>query len=453
MRMWDKLMGKKETESTTRGDVSEANPATMRGQDQHCRDNRNVISAQFASGELGQLLVLLVAGTQTQQAESRNRLESLLFSDKGTAVASLWEMLRSNQTHARVKIEIAALLMRYDQKNRPRVRAMLLDALKRGSSETKKTISELLTGDGTKWTDPECVSAVKDYVVGALQSEHPETRKWAAHRLRYVIGRRDLEVPAIMAILFDALTHGEQAVRDDVAIVLDRCGVSATPDKMLIIVSALRQTGSDVAAMALIDMIKCAKSEAAPAIDVLADIVERGTVGKNMIEQIQDAHRAAGGGGAGTLLIGFTQSLAEKAASALAAIGTAAIPALSKILRAPNPAARTLAADALREIGPAAASAEGALAGLLSDEDWGVRVAAAWTLAQFCPRLANKVVQAMLPGLRHPSWVIRGRSAIILGLLGPSAHAAIPVLQAMRNDQDTAVAGQARDALAKLQKR
>ena len=69
-----------------------------------------------------------------------------------------------------------------------------------------------------------------------------------------------------------------------------------------------------------------------------------------------------------------------RAASALAAIGQAAVPALVPALKGHDIDGRRWAANALRDIGPAARAAVPALIHALSDEDWAVRLAASRAL-------------------------------------------------------------------------
>ena len=145
-------------------------------------------------------------------------------------------------------------------------------------------------------------------------------------------------------------------------------------------------------------------------------------------------------------------SRAQEAANKLAKIGSPAVPALTGLLDHRNPAIRDIAADTLMRIGAASAPAEQKLLSLLADTNVDVRISGAWALAKVCPNAFGSVVEAMLPLLQHSDWVVRGRAATILALVGKVAEPAIPMLEKMLDDRQEVVADRARQALAAIRK-
>ena len=60
-------------------------------------------------------------------------------------------------------------------------------------------------------------------------------------------------------------------------------------------------------------------------------------------------------------------------------------------------------------------------------------------------------VPVLVEGLKDPTVGVRARCAWALGLIGPKAKAAVPMLKQAREDESTAVQRAANDALRKIQ--
>jgi HEAT repeat protein len=126
--------------------------------------------------------------------------------------------------------------------------------------------------------------------------------------------------------------------------------------------------------------------------------------------------------------------VASAAARALARIGAAAVPALSDILRQPEDPRAEWAADALGRIGPAAgAAAELLLAQLHSPPDL-----AAWSAIALAKITGDEravpILLKLLGRMDRPDLV--QQAALGLAAIGPRASAAIPALNALRDDPD-----------------
>ncbi|MGD9519796.1 MAG: HEAT repeat domain-containing protein, partial [Armatimonadota bacterium] len=151
---------------------------------------------------------------------------------------------------------------------------------------------------------------------------------------------------------------------------------------------------------------------------------------------------------------------------ALANIGAPAVAALTAELRARNPVVRRLAATALGQIAAAAAAPElaqqleaaraplalrqascarvvAALLARLSDEDEGVRTAAAKALG----KVGAPAVEPLITRLQHPEALIRKHAAQALSSMGEVAALAVPALVQCLEDLDDSVREEAALAL------
>jgi HEAT repeats/PBS lyase HEAT-like repeat len=110
---------------------------------------------------------------------------------------------------------------------------------------------------------------------------------------------------------------------------------------------------------------------------------------------------------------------------------------------------RRSAADALSNIGPAAADAVPALAEALKDQDTGVRRSAAYALSNIGPAAAE-AVQVLADALKNQNRDVRRIAAKAFQRIGPAATNAVPALVNALKDQDTVVRLVAADALGKI---
>src|SRR5271165_5425366 len=116
---------------------------------------------------------------------------------------------------------------------------------------------------------------------------------------------------------------------------------------------------------------------------------------------------------------------------------------LVRSLNDPNPAVRREAAEALGEVGPAAAEAVTALVVTLEDTDNKVRIAAATALA----RIGDKAIDGMCVALEnHDSRIYRGAILAFLAL----GRSGIPALKKELESDDPLVRQRAAVALAHL---
>jgi HEAT repeat protein len=104
-------------------------------------------------------------------------------------------------------------------------------------------------------------------------------------------------------------------------------------------------------------------------------------------------------------------------------------------LRARDPSDRRLAAEALGEIGPAAAPAVAALTKALTDADPKVRELSAHALGQIAPA-AEPAMAALIKVLADPEPELRRRAAHALGEIGPAAAPAVAALTKALTDAD-----------------
>lgn len=120
------------------------------------------------------------------------------------------------------------------------------------------------------------------------------------------------------------------------------------------------------------------------------------------------------------------------AASALAAIGPAAVKPLVEVLKTTDPRARESAVYALREIGPGAADALPALRDLEDDPDPAVRRATALAFGALGPAALDPLVGMC----RDKDASVRAAAAGALRLLREAAAPALPTLRALLRDPD-----------------
>ncbi len=105
-------------------------------------------------------------------------------------------------------------------------------------------------------------------------------------------------------------------------------------------------------------------------------------------------------------LIGNDPAVGDRAADALANIGPAAVDGLSEALADPNPIVRIAAANALRQLGPAAARASDQLVTALGDSSPDVRRRAAAALGR-CGTNRPSITDALSRLLDDPHWLVR----------------------------------------------
>lgn len=109
-----------------------------------------------------------------------------------------------------------------------------------------------------------------------------------------------------------------------------------------------------------------------------------------------------------------------KAGSALASIGTSALPGVVKILLGTDPAARTAATIVLGKMGTLAASAALDLTRALTDDHADVRYGAAHALGRIGPP-ARIAIPALLDALSDPDQDVRTAATLALEHIDPSA--------------------------------
>jgi HEAT repeat protein len=139
-----------------------------------------------------------------------------------------------------------------------------------------------------------------------------------------------------------------------------------------------------------------------------------------------------------------------RAAEALGVIGDeSAVPALAENLGNPSPAVQEAAARALGAFKQAALSAVPALVPLLRDPEDSVRQAAADALSKVGP-LPGETAAALAEGLSSPDSVVQTQTAEAIGAIGEAAAEAAPALvEALTNGSDR-VRAKAAEALGKM---
>jgi hypothetical protein len=142
------------------------------------------------------------------------------------------------------------------------------------------------------------------------------------------------------------------------------------------------------------------------------------------------------------------------AASALAAIGPEAVPALTSALTDAVYDKRWPILQALGELGSAAKQAVPVLMKVLQDQvlhDYlGVRRGAAESLGKIGPE-ARAAIPALIEALKDENWTVRSAAAGALGEIGPDAWDVASALNDAQNDDNQWVREAAGQALAKVQ--
>jgi HEAT repeat protein len=136
------------------------------------------------------------------------------------------------------------------------------------------------------------------------------------------------------------------------------------------------------------------------------------------------------------------------AADALRDLGpaaAAAVPQLRKTLADRHPTLRQASARALGEIGDKSASVISALRESLQDSELSVQLAAAWSLHQLDPEGKHYI-----PILKSTMQSGEGGTIVAVGNLGPKADWAVPTLTTLLNDRRPGVRRLAAEALAKI---
>ena len=130
---------------------------------------------------------------------------------------------------------------------------------------------------------------------------------------------------------------------------------------------------------------------------------------------------------------GADQTTIQYAVDAIAVLGAPAVPRLIDALKYEGVRARV--ASILGEIGPAAAPAADALAGLVEDKDPRVADEAVMALAKIGPG-ASAAVPALLRALQRAEDSSRYAIAYALGRIGPAAAEAKPALEKLLTGED-----------------
>jgi len=120
------------------------------------------------------------------------------------------------------------------------------------------------------------------------------------------------------------------------------------------------------------------------------------------------------------------------------------------MLESHDPAARTAAVQALRQIGPQARQAIPALIQTIREtrnRDRKLLLACNGALLA----MGQEIVPSMIALLRDDDWEMRRGSAWILGRLGPDAREAVPALTRAIQDPHPAVRRKAAESLKKIQ--
>ncbi|MGA2796097.1 MAG: HEAT repeat domain-containing protein [Thermoguttaceae bacterium] len=128
----------------------------------------------------------------------------------------------------------------------------------------------------------------------------------------------------------------------------------------------------------------------------------------------------------------------QHALDALASLGPQAVPRLVDILKQ-HKELRVQVAYTLGQIGPGAAAATEALAGLVADEDFNVSTEAVLALAKIGPAAAS-AVPALMAALQKEHCPNAHAIIYALGKIGPKAAAAEPLLLKDMNDKDSPLA-------------
>ena len=123
------------------------------------------------------------------------------------------------------------------------------------------------------------------------------------------------------------------------------------------------------------------------------------------------------------------------AATALTAVGSAAIPALTDGMRDEHWWVRAVAAGALARMGPEAGEAVPALMCAVRDEHWWVRRNAAEGLGMI-GAYSGDLVTAMSEAVGDSDYRVRRNAALTLAKIGPEADSAVPDILALLSDEN-----------------
>jgi HEAT repeat protein len=154
------------------------------------------------------------------------------------------------------------------------------------------------------------------------------------------------------------------------------------------------------------------------------------------------------------LLIGLLrdadEAVRDRATTALAGLGEAAVPYLVRALSdAAEWRARAHAALALGQMTPPSGDAVRSLTAALEDQHPTVRQIACWSLGKV-GKAAASAVKNVTALLRSSDIVLRRTAAWTLGNIGPAALSAEPAIEALLGDPEPTVREEADEALQKL---
>ena len=123
------------------------------------------------------------------------------------------------------------------------------------------------------------------------------------------------------------------------------------------------------------------------------------------------------------------------AATALTAVGSAAIPALTDAVRDEHWWVRAVAASTLARMGAEAEEAVPALMSAMRDEHWWVRRNAAEGLGMI-GAYSGDLVRAMSEAVGDSDYRVRRNAALALAKIGPEADAAVPDILPLLSDEN-----------------
>lgn len=250
----------------------------------------------------------------------------------------------------------------------------------------------------------------------------------------YLIGAGPVDEEELPALI-EKLNSADPLVREETADDLRSLGAKAAPATAAL--KKLLDDRSTLVRMAAAAALLRISPEQTAALEVLS-------TGLTSTEAIDRRHAARGAGLAGapaaplagklSAMLADSDEIARSAAlQAIATLGPDAAGALEGVARLlDDPATTASAADALGRIGPAARPALKKLAALLSADQAGVRWAACRAMAQIGGDDARPAVDFMLRELRNPTEFDGYNMMIYLGLLGPVAKDALPVMENLR---------------------
>jgi HEAT repeat protein len=287
----------------------------------------------------------------------------------------------------------------------------------------------------------------------------------AQNRLKAVQRIRALHDPAAIAVLTEALQDPEPAVRAEVVVALgdiEHCGVVKP------LLSALRDHSDAVQELAVQALRKTGD---ASAVEPLVSVLLRGTAGvqyhaaqalralgwvpNTMGEQIPyyvacgDFKRVTMFGSAAisaltSVLRGGSYERRVAAANALGELGEAAVmKPLLGALKDPEALVRSAVANSLAQLGDVQAVA--GLVTLLKDRERNVRVAALSALGQLGDPQA---IKSLLGLVNDREWEVRAVLAEALGRIGD--RSALPAVMGLLQDRDQEVRQNAADAIGRV---